>query len=110
MTINGFLRFGRQWRVVPYATDAISLLVYPNLGESIFGTEISEACQPCKPRAGTTLGAHFAVASPEGPAPMMAMCLMAPGDICVIMNPSAELYKMIRRLEAQKSLKREIVK
>ena len=103
MTINGFLRFGRQWRIVPYATNEISLLVYCEIGESILGKEISEACQPCKPRTGTTSGAHFAVASPEGPAPMMAMCLMAPGDICVIIDPSAELYKMIRRLEAQKS-------
>ena len=103
MTINGFLRFQRQWRVVPYATDEISLLVYCDLGEGVLGKEISEACQPCKPQAGTTSGGHFAVASPEGPAPIMAMCLMAPGEVCVIVNPFAELYKIIRRLKAKVS-------
>ncbi len=103
MTIDGFLRFGRQWRVVPYATDGISLLIDSDLGESVFGKEISEACQPCKPRAGTTSGGHFAVARPEGPAPMMAMCLMALGKICVIVKPSTELYKTIRRLKAKVS-------
>ena len=91
MTIGEFLRFGRQWRVVPYPTDGISLLIYSDLGKGVLGKKISEACQPCKPQAGTTLGGHFAVARPEGPAPIMAMCLMEPGGICVIVKPSAEL-------------------
>lgn len=103
MAINGFLRFRRQWRVVPYATNEISLLIYCDLGEGVLGKEVSETCQPCKPRAGTTLGGHFAVARPEGPAPIMAMCLMVPGEMCVIVKPSAEFYKMIRRLEAKVS-------
>ena len=110
MTINGFLRFGRQWRVVPYATNEISLLIYCDFGEGILGKEISEACQPCTLRVGTTPGSHFAVASPEGPAPIMAMCLMAPGEICVIVNPSAELYKMISTVGSKGKLRRLIVK
>ncbi len=103
MAINRFLRFRRQWRVVPNATDEISLLIYCDLGEGVFRKEISEACQHCKPRAGTTSGGHFAVARPDGPAPIMAMCLMAPGEICFIVNPFAELYKIIRRLKAKVS-------
>ena len=103
MAINRFLRFRRQWRVVPYATNEISLLIYCDLGEGVLGKEISEECQPCKLRAGTTSGGHFAVARPEGPAPIMAICLMASDEICVIVNSSAELYTMIRRLEAKVS-------
>ena len=110
MTINGFLRFGRQWRVIPYATNEISLLIYCDFGEGVLGKEISEACQPCKSRAGMISGCHFAVASPEGPAPIMAMCLMAPGEICVIVHSSTEFYKMISKVGSKGKLRRLIVK
>jgi hypothetical protein len=63
------------------------LLVYYDFGEHVLGEQISTASQLYSLRIGRNPEfKYFAVARPEGPAPIMATLLMAPGVKCIIVN------------------------
>ena len=83
--IDGVLPLGGQWRVIPYSTRRISLLVYNDLGERILSEEISEACQLCLLRVGRN-ARLLCCCETRGTGSDNGMHLIAPGEICVIVK------------------------
>ena len=73
IVVEGSWLLGRQWCVVPCSADGVALLVDNDLREGVLSDQQSELCQLLELRSKETKESDFAVARPEGPAPMIAM-------------------------------------